>query len=66
MLSHLCMLCFDKTCLHEPMWEMCLLFGVIWYYACGCENNMYASKGFLLLIIFTSIGTKILSMKSFI
>ena len=46
MLSRLCMLCSDQTCMHEPMWEMCVLFGVICNYACGYDNNLCASKVF--------------------
>jgi hypothetical protein len=69
MLSLLCMICSDQTCLHEHVWEMCVLFGAICCYACGFDNNnkknnnnnMYANKVFIFPLL-TSVGIKRLCM----
>jgi hypothetical protein len=53
-LSYLCMLCSDQTCIHEHVWDMCVPFGVTWYYACGSDNNLYASKVFYRFIGYLS------------
>jgi hypothetical protein len=52
MLACSCILCSDQNFMQEPMWGMCVLCGVTWYYACGSGNICVLIRYLLLLLFF--------------